>query len=829
MGNKCLQKEKRPKSESPSISTQSDMNLATEESKQLIYVPHKSILNHEKRAIFAALQKNSLFKDLKENDFDDIYKALKFCVVNSNKFIFHQDSYGSLFYIIHSGSVEVIVDNKRKGVLSKDSCFGELALLSDSTRKASIKTIEKSSFWVLSRERFLQTVKKIMKRNIDRLRKHISNVPFFSHLGESAKEELASNAVIRNYNDGDIIIREGEKGNFLYVLLAGVIRFVRQGQELSRIKDEGEVFGENALLTGSIRTASCLSYGPSEVLSLEKSTLESVLGSDYRETLLRCISKLSIQSNSHLSFLSRFHISSITENLKFYQYKDHELVIDHGKVKECLGVICAGGLKTDHKSNRINSYQVFGFFDEFEETFEQNSYFADGQTIIAKIDYESIQRIIGIELKGLAKYLDTLKFLKNVALFKNFSLDSLKKVSESAKLMKVKKDDLVFMVNDRSDSIFIVKSGLVNIIKGDKLLRLLSKKECFGERCLFEKKRSASAICYEDSELFEIQKEVLLALPEKKFLKIEIDRKKNYQNDVNLQDIHVKFKYPLVIESRNYFNVRNMENDSIYDLVPIPKSTLKKVKDCEDLVREKQLQILLDHHLIQKLVTAGRHDAYIMFVTEHIPGNYLKTFLPTTEEYSKVLTVFICSVLDYLHDKHIIYRDLNPQNILISTKGFPYFFNFKHSKIVEDRTYTQTGNFFYMAPEMILGRGYSKSVDYWSLGLVIHEMIYGNLPFGLKNDDNAPSAYQKILNSEFSPTNLKFSAVNQVISALLAPANKRFGSDEIRKSSWMGNIEWESLLMLNVNSPEFPNLKFEQLTKHKVEMHLFRLLEVRLK
>jgi CRP-like cAMP-binding protein len=724
----------------------------------------------------------------------------------------------------------VIVDSKRKGILKKDSCFGELALLSDSTRKASIKTLEKSSFWVLTRERFLTTIKRIMMRNIDSLRKHISSVPFFSHLNDGAKEALASSAIIRKYFDGDLVIREGEKGDFLFVLLAGVIKFIRQGQEIARIKDQGEVFGENALLTGSVRTASCFSYGPSEVMMIEKSSLETVFGMNFKETLLRCISKLSIQSNPHLTFLNKTQISAIIEHLHFFEYPDKEIVVKDGVVNECLGVVCVGGLFTEgNKSRKVCAYQVIGFFDELEATFEGKSYLADGVTIIARIDYRTIESIVGVSFQGLANYLETLKFLKNVSLFKNFSLDSLKKVSEAVKVLKLKKDSVIFMASDKSESIFIVKEGLVNIVKGDKLLRLLSQKECFGERCLVEKKRSASAVCYEDSELYEVSKDILLSLPEKRFLKIEIDRKKNYQNQVNLQDLHVKFRYPYVNGSRSYFNVRNLETDAVYDLMLIPKSSLSKVSECDDLVREKQLQILLDHHLIQKLVTAGRHDAYIMFVTEHIPGNFLKKFLPTTEDYAKVLVVYICSILEYLHDKHIIYRDLDSSNILISSKGFPYLFNFKNSKIVQDRTYTKAGNYFYMAQEMILGRGYSKSVDFWSLGVLIHEMLYGILPFDLKNDDNASTAFNKILNNELLFKDKKFESANQVIRSLLSPASTRFDSEKIKKSSWMGNIEYESLLMLNVSSSEFPNINFPQIKKSKVELHLFRLLEVMFK
>jgi len=96
---------------------------------------------------------------------------------------------------------------------------------------------------------------------------------------------------------------------------------------------------------------------------------------------------------------------------------------------------------------------------------------------------------------------------------------------------------------------------------------------------------------------------------------------------------------------------------------------------------------------------------------------------------------------EYLHYLNIIYRDLKPENILFAADGYLKITDFGFAKVVRDRTYTLCGTpevgriafdmmktsvfLFvsqYIAPEIILSRGYNKSVDYWALGILIYEM-----------------------------------------------------------------------------------------------------------
>lgn len=92
----------------------------------------------------------------------------------------------------------------------------------------------------------------------------------------------------------------------------------------------------------------------------------------------------------------------------------------------------------------------------------------------------------------------------------------------------------------------------------------------------------------------------------------------------------------------------------------------------------------------------------------------------------------VIQVLDYLHSKNVIYRDLKPENILIDTTGHIKLIDFGYSKTLKGnskRTNSVCGTVQYMAPEIMLGENYDKSVDFWSLGILIYFMIQGQTPF----------------------------------------------------------------------------------------------------
>lgn len=95
--------------------------------------------------------------------------------------------------------------------------------------------------------------------------------------------------------------------------------------------------------------------------------------------------------------------------------------------------------------------------------------------------------------------------------------------------------------------------------------------------------------------------------------------------------------------------------------------------------------------------------------------------------------------VEYLHSKNIVYRDLKPENAVVSEDGYLHMIDLGTAKFLDKesgyRTFTIIGTPHYMAPEIIEGKGYGFSSDIWSLGIIFYEMVCGNLPFGEEMDD----------------------------------------------------------------------------------------------
>nr|AML76748.1 putative LOV domain-containing protein [Erigeron canadensis] len=244
---------------------------------------------------------------------------------------------------------------------------------------------------------------------------------------------------------------------------------------------------------------------------------------------------------------------------------------------------------------------------------------------------------------------------------------------------------------------------------------------------------------------------------------------------------------------------------------------------------EREIIALLDHPFLPTLYTSFQTPTHVCLITDFCPGGELFALLDKQplklfkEDSARFYAAEVVIGLEYLHCLGIIYRDLKPENILLQTDGHVVLSDFdlsfrtqckpqviKHAPSKRRRSRsqppptfvaepsTQSNSFVgteeYIAPEIITGAGHSSAIDWWAVGILLYEMLYGRTPFRGKNRQKT---FANILHKDLTfPSSIPVSlAARQMIHALLnrdpsARLGSNGGSSEIKEHAFFRGINW---------------------------------------
>jgi len=246
--------------------------------------------------IKSALKNNQLFENFRDaqlEEFVDVFSPESF---EEGSTVVRQATHGNTFYIVKSGTLKIYVDTIIDGrkmetqvgePYGSGSAFGELALLYDSPRVATIRASEACVFWVIDRTAFkgLQLQLKQADHNIklEHLKRvKVGNQMFADVLDDDQLERMALATQFENFKDGKAIFKEGEIGSNFYMIVTGQVDVYKDGGDYP-INHLGPdtYFGERALLQsdGGCRTATCVAKTDVECLTLSREDFTDLLGS----------------------------------------------------------------------------------------------------------------------------------------------------------------------------------------------------------------------------------------------------------------------------------------------------------------------------------------------------------------------------------------------------------------------------------------------------------------------------------------------------------------------------------------------------------------------
>lgn len=268
----------------------------------------------------------------------------------------------------------------------------------------------------------------------------------------------------------------------------------------------------------------------------------------------------------------------------------------------------------------------------------------------------------------------------------------------------------------------------------------------------------------------------------------------------------------------------------VFAMKVLKKSVIAAKGQTEHTRSERSILCEIRHPFIVRLRYAFQSDVKLYLVTDYYNGGSLFYHLRKSRGFCETRACFYAAelllALDHLHNSGIIYRDLKLENILMDHSGHIALTDFGLSKenvtnIFNSQLTTFCGTAEYIAPELLKGLKYGASVDWWSFGILLYEMIGFHTPFF---DKNRKMMFHGIINLEPNfPSHFSTGAKTVLLQLLDKDPAFRLGSKgaaEIKTSCFFAQLDFQTLMMREIPPPFKPEVSNEEDTKYVPRAYL---------
>ena len=262
--------------------------------------------------------------------------------------------------------------------------------------------------------------------------------------------------------------------------------------------------------------------------------------------------------------------------------------------------------------------------------------------------------------------------------------------------------------------------------------------------------------------------------------------------------------------------VKHVPTNTAYALKTISKHKLDEGGHVQTMLTGKHvLASIKSPFLCELKSTFTSQDELYMLMEPYLGGDLLgilKRFKFLVEPTAKFYAAQIVLVFEAMHSRNYAYRDLQSGNILFGSDGYCRLIDLSYVKKVHTRTFSLCGSPEYLAPEVVTNKGHGKAVDWWALGILIHEMLTGVTPFF---HEDFMQMYTRIANGAPRIPHYLLEPAKDIISSFLTvnPTQRlgtgRGGLAKIQRHRWFNQFNWERLKEKKSPAPHVPKIHHE--------------------
>ena len=283
---------------------------------------------------------------------------------------------------------------------------------------------------------------------------------------------------------------------------------------------------------------------------------------------------------------------------------------------------------------------------------------------------------------------------------------------------------------------------------------------------------------------------------------------------------------------------REIKTGKIVAVKKMKKDLLAQKNQIIHIRNEQLIMSKIKSPWIVELRASFQEDDYLYLIMEFLPGGDFMNLLilkdKLTEEEAKFYIAEVILAIESIHKMDCIHRDIKPDNILIDKDGHIKLSDFGLAKVSETlynpnkqvnkpklthkrNNISCVGTAYYVAPEVVLKKGYGKDIDWWSVGVIFYECLVGYAPFC--SQDTQETLYQILNHKKYLkiPPEIKLSnEAKDLINNLVSDSDKRLGkngADEIKSHPFFKGIDWENIRN-TMKPPVVPEIQNDYDTKY---------------